>query len=199
MVARSDYLQQLLACRGAREVKPAPLLHFVLGIWLGGSVILGAVVSYNFSGVDDLLARNPKLAAHAGFAPGDVDAKKSSLLWVHSSELNRVFFEAWNRSQLVLGALAIGLALWSRAGRAPVLLLVAAVLLVAVTHWLLEPRIVELGRQLDFLPRNPPPPVLQTFQRYHGAYFLAEGLRFVLVAVAAIMLMIRGARAGREG
>jgi hypothetical protein len=101
------------------------------------------------------LARNPKLAAHAGFVPGDVDAKKSSLLWVHSSELNRVFFEAWNRSQLILGALAIGLALWSGAGRTSVLLLVAAVLLVAVAHWLLEPRIVELGRRLDFLPRNP--------------------------------------------
>jgi hypothetical protein len=141
------------------------------------------------------LARNPKLAAHAGFVPGDVDAKKSSLLWVHSSELNRVFFEAWNRSQLILGALAIGLARWSRAGRTSVLFLVAAVLLVAVAHWLLEPRIVELGRRLDFLPRNPPPPVLQTFQRYHGVYFVAEILRFGMVAVATIMLIIRGARA----
>jgi len=178
-------------------VKPTPLLHFVLGIWLGGSVILGAVVAYQFSGMDDLLARNPKLAAHAGFAPGDASAKKSSLLWVHSSELNRVFFEVWNRSQLVLGALAIGLALWSRAGRTPLLLLVTAVLLVAFSSWLLEPRIVELGRALDFLPRNPPPPLLQTFQRYHGAYFLAESLRFGMVAVAAVMLMIRDMRGGR--
>ena len=32
-------------CLGIRDVKSAPLLHFVLGIWLGGSVILGAVVS----------------------------------------------------------------------------------------------------------------------------------------------------------
>ena len=40
-------------------MKPAPFLHFVLGVWLGGSVILGAVVAYNFGGMDELFLRNP--------------------------------------------------------------------------------------------------------------------------------------------
>ncbi len=170
-------------------MKPNPLLHLVLGIWLGGSVILGSIVAYNFAGIDDLFARNPKLAEQAGFIPEDTEAKKTSLLWVHSSELNRVFFEVWNRTQLALGILAVALAVWGRNPRLPVLLLTTAVGLVAFTHWGLEPRIVELGRQLDFLPRSPPPPMLETFLRYHQAYFLTESLRFGIAAVAALMLV----------
>jgi len=172
----------------------SPLLHFVLGIWLGGSVILGAVVSYNFGGIDDLFERNPRLAEHAGFAPEDADAKKSSLLWVHSSELNRVFFDAWNRTQLGVGGLAIVLAVWSRARPLPIVLLAAAVALVAFIHWGLEPQIVELGRQLDFLPRTPPPPMLAEFQRYHGLYFATETVRFGLVLLATLVLIARAMR-----
>jgi len=91
-------------------VKRFALLYLVLGIWLGGSVSIAAVVSYNFAGFEDLFERNPALAAHAGFIPDDVDAEKASPLWVHSAELNRVFFEVWNRVQLALALIAVGLA-----------------------------------------------------------------------------------------
>jgi hypothetical protein len=178
-------------------MKPAPLLHLILGIWLGGSVIIGWVVAYNFSGVDDLFARNPKLQEHAGFSPQDADAKKSSLLWVHSSELNRVFFEVWNRAQIVLGALAVMLAAWSNARRLALILLVVATIFVVLIHWALEPQLVELGRQLDFLPRDPPPPMLGEFQRYHGIYFAAESMRFGLVCLATLLVMVRAMRAER--
>jgi hypothetical protein len=180
-------------------MKTAPLLHFVLGVWLGGSLILGAVVAYNFSGIEDLFARNPKLEAQAGFAADDAAAKKTSLLWVNSTELNRVFFEAWNRTQLVLGGLAVLLAVGARARRLPVVLLTVATVLVAVTHWGLEPKIVELGRALDFTPRVPPPPVLDEFQRYHGAYFLAETLRLGLVGIAALVVLTRAVRSADRG
>lgn len=178
-------------------MRPAPLLHFVLGVWLGGSIILGAIVAYNFAGIGDLFERNPRLQEHAGFALDDVGAKKTSLLWVHSSELNRVFFEVWNRTQLVLGALAVVLALGGRERRLPIVLLVLATALVAFTLWAFEPRIVELGRQLDFLPRDPPPPILETFQGYHRAYFLAESVRFGLICVATLLLMSRAMRPDR--
>jgi len=175
-----------------------PLLHLVLGVWLGGSVILGAIVAYNFSGVDDLFARNPRLQERAGFAPDDVDAKKSSLIWVHSSELNRVFFEAWNRAQLVLGGLAVLLAVLGRTGRLSIVLLTTATALVGVIHLVLEPQIVELGRQLDFLPRDPAPPILEDFQRYHGIYFATESVRFGLVCVAALVLVVSAMRRTRD-
>jgi hypothetical protein len=171
-------------------MKSAPLLFLLLGIWLGGSVVLGAVVAYDFSGFDDLFARNPKLQERAGFSPDDTNAKKTSLLWVHSSELNRVFFEVWNRTQLVLGALAVILAAVGRVGRLPLLLLAAATALV-------EPQIVELGRQLDFLIREPPPPMLEEFKVYHGTYFATESLRFGFVLIAAVALVVSAMAADR--
>ena len=173
-------------------MKQASLLLLLLGIWLGGSAVLGAVVAYNFSGFEDLFTRNPQFQERAGFTLDDVNAKKSSLLWVHSSELNRVFFEVWNRTQLVIGALAVLLAVSSRAGRLPLALLAVATVLVGLTHLAFEPQIVELGRQLDFMPRDPPPPMLGEFQRFHGLYFATESLRIGLVILAAILLVFPG-------
>jgi hypothetical protein len=179
-------------------MKLEPLLHLVLGVWLGGSVILGAVVAYNFSGIDDLFARNPRLQERAGFAPDDADAKKSSLIWVHSSELNRVFFNVWNRTQLVLGGLAVLLAVWGRVGRTPIALLTIATAMIGLIHLVLEPQIVDLGRQLDFLPRDPPPPMLDAFQHAHGIYFAAESLRFGLLCLAALLLVVSAMRTSRD-
>ena len=179
------------------------LLILVLGLWLGGSLVVGAVTSYNFAGFADLFERNPALAAQAAFDPADAEAKKTSLLWVHASELNRVFFEAWNRTQLVLGALALVLALLSRSGRLVPSLLFLALLLVAVVHFGIEPQVVELGRQLDFAPRTPPPPQVEPFQRLHTLYFSAELLRLGIVTLAAVWLALHapatGPRAGRLG
>lgn len=172
-------------------MKTRSLLILVLGIWLGGSLIMGAVVSYNFAGFDDLFERNPRLAERAGFDPADTEAKKTSLLWVHASELNRVFFHAWNRTQLVLGVLALALALAARAPWLTAGALALALALVAYVHLGIEPQVVELGRQLDFLARTPPPPMVEPFQRLHGLYFSAELLRLALVALATIALILR--------
>lgn len=159
---------------------------------------MGAVVSYNFAGVDDLFQRNPKLAQQAGFNPQDADAKKASVLWVHSAELNRVFFHAWNRAQIVLGALALVLAIAARARRLPIALLALALALVIVTHLGLEPQIVEFGRQLDFLPRTPPPPMLESFQQAHRLYFTTELVRFALLFAACGFLLFTGPRPPRS-
>jgi hypothetical protein len=155
------------------------LLILTLGIWLGASLAVTAVVSYNLAGFGDLFARNPALGEQAGFDPADAVARKQSLLWVHASELNRVVFGAWNRAQLLLGALALlaalRLALVERAAaRAPpwlVFNLVAAALLLAtVLHLAVEPQLVDIGRALDFQPRDPAPPALADIQRLHGRY-----------------------------
>ncbi|MGE5154582.1 MAG: hypothetical protein ACM3ST_11250 [Bdellovibrio bacteriovorus] len=179
-------------------MKTRALLILVLGLWLGGSVVTGAVVSYNFSGFPDLFERNPALAERAGFDPLDTESKKTSLLWVHASELNRVFFAGWNRAQLVLGVLAVVLAVVSRAGRLTAVLLFLALVLVAMVHFGIEPEVVALGRQLDFLPRTPEPPQVAPFQRLHGLYFSTELVRLALVAFAAVRL-IHGARTWADG
>ena len=157
-------------------------------------MLVGAAVSYNFAGFEDLFARNPRLAQQAGFDPRDTAAKKASALWVHAAELNRVLFQAWNRAQIVLGTLILALAVVWRARRLPTALLALSLALVIFTHLSLEPRVLDLGRQLDFVPRDPPPPLLGPFQDAHRVYFLTDTLRFCLLLVAAGLLFYGGPR-----
>ncbi len=173
------------------RVKALSVLYLVFGAWLGGSILVGLAAGYNFAGFEDLFERNPSLAERAGFEPDDMGAKKVSLLWVHSSELNRVLFESWNRTQLVLGALCIALALAAGARGIITAALFLAVTLIAYVQYFLAPELVELGRQLDFVPRDPPPPELAPFKRLHGRYFALEAVRFVLVVLAALLLVWR--------
>lgn len=167
------------------------LLILLLGLWLGGSLAVGAVASYNLAGLPQLFERNPRLGERAGFDPSDSAVKKQSLLWVHASELNRVFFETWNRCQLVLGVLALILTLGARATRVVLVLLALTLVLVAWTHLGVEPQVVELGRALDFVPRTPPPPQVEPFQRLHGLYFGAELIRLGLITLAAALLILK--------
>ena len=53
-------------------------------------------------------------------------------LWVHASELNRVYFGAWSWAQLGVGGLAVVLAWLGRAPRLPTVLLLLAVGLAAL-------------------------------------------------------------------
>lgn len=162
----------------------------VLGAWLGESLLVGAVVAYQLGGFEDLFARNPQLAERAGFSPTDEAAKKTSLLWVHASELNRVVFEHWNRAQLMLASLALVLAVGCKTHRLTLALLVAALALVGYLHFWAGPEIVALGRQLDFVPRLPPPPELGRFQGAHRVYFGLELTRLVLVSVATLLVVM---------
>ena len=172
-------------------LKLLPWLYFILGAWIAGSILVGWQAGYNFSGYEDLFARNPKLAAHAGFELDDDLAKKTSLLWVYSSELNRVLFESWNRVQLVLGSLALLLSLGARQGWIVFFALLLSLCLVAFSHFFLEWRIVELGRQLDFTPRVPPPSELESFKSLHRLYFTTEMIRFIMLVAAALLVLIR--------
>lgn len=161
-------------------------LCLVLGAWLGGSLLVGGMVGYQLGGFEDLFARNPLLAERAGFEPHDEPAKKTSLLWVHASELNRVLIAHWNRAQLLLGSLALVLAVAGGARPWVTALLVGVLILVGYLHFWAEPEIVALGRQLDFVPRLPPPPGLARFQAEHRLYFSLEVARLLLLTLATL-------------
>jgi hypothetical protein len=45
---------------------------------------------------------------------------------------------------------------------------------------LITPRIVSVGRGLDFVPRVPPPPGLRTFGLLHATYTVLDGIELVL-------------------
>ena len=80
----------------------------VMGAWLMGTVCMSIVATENFYTIDHLLAQR----ANSAFAAA-VDelgpAHARELLRYLSSELNRLYFQLWNWTQLGLGLLALWL------------------------------------------------------------------------------------------
>jgi hypothetical protein len=169
----------------------------LIGLWLGGSITLVAVVGYGFSGmIDRALAANPGLAARAGFDPKDEGAKKTSVLWVYTGEQNRAYFRGWNAVQIVLGTAATLAALVARSRKAAVVLLLAALGIACALAFYLAPEITARGRALDFVPRTPPPGSLAVFNVLHRLYTGLEAAKILLLAAAAWLALRRPAAPG---
>jgi hypothetical protein len=49
-----------------------------------------------------------------------------------------------------------------------------------------------VGRSLDFVPRNPPPPALRRFWILHGVYTFLEGCKLVVGGVIVAVWIGRG-------
>ena len=85
----------------------------VMGMWIMGSICMSVVATENFYTIDRLLDGSTNVEFHRatqqlGHAPA------RDLLRYLSSELNRLYFQAWNVAQLVLGCLALWLLATSR-------------------------------------------------------------------------------------
>ena len=142
---------------------------FCMAIWLSGSVFISVVAIQNFYTIDRLLEQSPnEVFRIAGELMRNPTARE--LLRYLSSELNRLYFQYWNLAQLPLGLIALRLvsaipgskrAVWGIAA----MLCVVLFLMIAIT-----PSILSIGRSLDFVPRDPPPPALRTFGLLHTTY-----------------------------
>lgn len=171
-------------------MKNSPTSTFLLGLWLGGSVVVLGVVGYNFAGIDPIFEVNPKLAEQAGFDSSDDNAKKTSALWVFASELNRAFFRYWNPVQLGLGVLTLLVVLIRVPRPLSLVTLLLSIAIVTALLLVLEPKLVELGRSIDFVSRVPElPPALVEFQRMHRIYSGLEIAKGVLLLVALFSLL----------
>ncbi len=156
---------------------------FCLGIWVMGTVCISVAATQNFYTIDRLLAAG----GHPSFAEG-VDRLGApaarDLLRYLSSELNRLFFRYWNLVQLPLGGVTLWLVL--PAGDRRLRWLVGAMLAIAVVLTVVvTPPIVSIGRSLDFVPRDPPPPSLATFGILHAAYTSLEMVKAAMGICAA--------------
>jgi hypothetical protein len=52
----------------------------------------------------------------------------------------------------------------------------------------ITPRVVSIGRTLDFVPRDPPPPGLRTFGLLHAAYTVFTGIELILGILTTVWL-----------
>ncbi len=151
-----------------------------MGAWIAGTVCMSVVASENFYTIDRLLD-DPTSGQFAAMVDQLGKAHARDLLRYLSSELNRLYFQMWNLAQILLGVVVLWLVKrpgkpFGRIGDGVLLMLAVVVLMLA---WL-TPSIVSLGRSLDFVPRDPPPPGMQRFWILHAAYTSLELVKLII-------------------
>jgi hypothetical protein len=182
----------------------------VMGAWLMGSIGMSVVATENFYTVDRLLAASSNTAFASVVQKLGQPAARDLLRYL-SSELNRLYFQVWNVAQLALGVAVLWLLATSEqdpavlsgtdrdgahvrrasplgpAAKAVIVMLAIVVLMLAY----LTPAIVSLGRDLDFVPREPAPPGMSRFWVLHAAYTSLEMIKLLVGAVVAFWIARR--------
>ena len=160
---------------------------FCMGLWLMGNVSMAVVATQNFFTIDRLLEAKPN-----GEFAADVDklghGETRDLLRYLSSELNRLYFQYWNLAQLAVGILALWLVVKLPGANKPKWGIVAMLGIVLFLTAVITPRVVSVGRALDFVPRDPPPPTLRTFGLLHATYTVFDGIQLILGFLVTLWL-----------
>lgn len=171
----------------------------MLGAWLAGCVFMDMVATQNFRSVDRLLAAPPPQIAERIQAMGGQDLARAFLRY-QASELNRSYFDNWERAQIVLGVVLFVVVLFvvllfgSTPNRLMLLLTLLMLGIVLVMHFYLTPEIIRLGRVIDFVSPGTPSPDRARFWTFHGAYSACELVKFGLGTVVAVLLVRRRRR-----
>lgn len=148
----------------------------LMGAWLMGTAFLWVVATENFRRVDAVLSGSNK-EFHQKLEPLPAGEARLALRFL-ASELNRFYFTAWGWSQLVLGGVILVLSWRLAADRFDLGLLGAMWVVAAILTIWVTPSLTEIGRQIDFIPRSPPPPQMETFWRHHLAYTSTDLVKF---------------------
>jgi hypothetical protein len=156
----------------------------VLSAWLTGTLCVSVVATQNFYTVDRLLAARATPGFNTVVDRAGQPQSRDFLRYL-SSELNRLYFQMWNGVQVLLAWVAI----WLVSGqRRSTRWLVGAMVVSTMAVAAMTPSIVSLGRSLDFVPRDPPPPGMSRFWLLHGGYTSLEMLKLALGAIATIQI-----------
>lgn len=150
----------------------------VLSAWLAVTLCMWFAATGSFGAVRRVLeGSNPQLAETAR----SLTADQTRLVMRHAaSEINRTYFRAYGWAQLVLGGILLSLLL-RQAPRDVFNLALAGGMLAAaaVLTLYITPEIVTLGRQIDFVPRDPAPPGMARFRALHGAFTGLDGAKLL--------------------
>jgi hypothetical protein len=160
---------------------------FCMAAWLMGILFMAVVATQNFYTIYRLMAA----PAHPVFA-ADIEKlghdAASDLLYYFSSELNRLYFQYWNLAQLPIGILALWLVIklpGSDHAKWEIVAMLGIVLFLTV---IITPRMLSVGRSIDFVPRDPPPDGLRTFGLLHATYTVFDGIELILGILVTLSL-----------
>lgn len=159
---------------------------------------MGWVATENFKSVERLL--NDPAAGAAGAIKQLGYHEVRQFLRYQVAEQNRFYFENWELMQMFLGTLIFGILLFAtKSGRYTLVLPLVMLVLVMLTHFLITPRIISLGRLLDFMPSNSLALDEIRFHATHRVYAVIEGFKIALgLVLSGVLIAHRGRRKLRE-
>ena len=149
---------------------------------------MGAVAAENFFQIDRLLDSTSQRSFQNDVAllpPGEARA----MLRYLASELNRFYFYVWGWVQLVLGAACFAIAALKLKQKKLVIGFSLMLAVVSVMAFYMTPEIIEVGRNLDFVPREPPLPGMAAFGRLHAAYSILDLVKLLTGVWMAVVLV----------
>lgn len=161
------------------------LAAVLVAAWLTLSIAMTVVATVNFKDLKPDRLRD----ARRVFAPLGDEAAQTVALRYTASELNRHLFDLYGKGQLVLGLLAMLVLLAARSGVLTGLLGALALLAALAFAFWLVPAIVEQGRVIDFMPRQPPNDDLLAFDRLHRISVRVEGGKMIALLIALVLLV----------
>ena len=170
----------------------------LLGIWLGAGLLMTWVATDNFDSVDRALKASSKLAEQA---VNDIGPERAKVfLRYHSSEQNRNYFRMWGVVQLVLGIFLLLVILFAtNANKLLTVITLGLLSISALQHFLVTPRIIDLGRALDFANVDEMRDERRGFWNYHRAYAYMEMAKFgILLVLAGNFIVSSGERRKRR-
>ncbi len=149
----------------------------ILSAWLAMTVCMWFAASGSFRTVARVLERsNPQFADAAKSMSAD---QTRVVLRYLTSEINRTYFRAYGWAQLALGGLLLVLLARTPRNTRDLAIVGAMLALAAVLTLYITPEIVALGREIDFVSRDPAPPEMARFRALHGAFTGLDGAKLL--------------------
>ncbi len=162
------------------------LLLWLLGAWLVLTVAMGFLASGNFRVLDPDRLRN----ADTVYQEIPAGEERRQDLRYAASELNRYYFRIYSVVHLLIAGAA--LLLWGLSRRRSRLALAAlsvSFVMALLFFWWLTPELTKLGREIDFMARDPEPPEVARFYQIHRINVSLELAKMaMLVGVAAHLI-----------
>lgn len=158
----------------------------ILGAWIMSTLCMWFAATRSFATVESVLKRAEPQFLEATKPLGEASTRV--VLRYMAAEINRTLFWGYGALQIGLGAVLFLLLLRQKPRNAVDVGVVATMLALSVILTLvITPWITSLGRSIDFVPRNPPPPVMPRFWALHGSFTGLDGVKLL----AGIGLLIR--------
>ncbi len=169
---------------------------FVLGLWLGGSILVAWMTMENLRSADYLMSAALPAARLELKAMGP---KAQTLLRYQASEANRSLGRNWETAQLAIGAcFFLAMLFGSREDQFLLGGLALLVALVTLERLVATPAINGQGRVLDFIPAGQDARERNQLWVLETAHLGIEGAKALLTLVLAARMVFSRKRSGRS-